>query len=390
MEKNFFLMLGFIKDICENIGTRFGCSKGEYEAGLKIKGIMEPIVDEVALEDFRCHPKAFLDFARVAFFTSLISTALFVLFPVISFILYLYTITVFVFEQSLLKEYVDFFFPTEQGTNIIGKLKPRSEVKQIVLFSGHHDAAYEFPLFEKYKSKFGILAYSTVGTVILSAIVALILFILSLFNITLLFLTLGLFSVPVVSIIMVGYLAFNLHSKNIIPGANDNLSGVAVVLALAYYFNKNRPTHTELWFISFSCEECMRGSKRFVAKHFNELQGSKLINFDMVGNGIISIISAEPYFTTKHSMELAKEFQEATKEGDTTLPIRIVEFGGSDAAFFSKRKLDAIAVIGLTPQNYPSNWHEMRDTPENINEHCLNETLNAAIKYIGSIDSKFK
>ena len=211
--------------------------------------------------------------------------------PLGSFILFTYALTTYLFEQMFLKEWVDFLFPKRTGTNVIGKLRPTGKAKTIVICSAHHDSAYEFPLFKKYKAKFGIIAYFTAATIILSMLVALTSFILDLLLLSSLISRSLLLVIPILSCVMTGYLNFRLHSKMVIPGAQDNLSGVAVVLALAHHFAQQKLKNIELWLISFSCEECMRGSKRFVAKYKEELIESKTINFDMVGKGEISIIS---------------------------------------------------------------------------------------------------
>lgn len=377
-----FVMDHFIKDICEEIGPRLGTYSQEKEAGLKIKGILEKKVDEVALEDFNCHPAAFLDFTRVAWIAIIIGTLFFWWLPIVSSVLYLYALSIFVFEQMFLKEYVDFFFPKRMGTNVIGKLKAAKEPKQIVICSGHHDSAYEFPLFAKFKSKFGLLAYFTASTIILSALASITKFILDLYTLSSLGTNIPLLCLPLLCIGMTSYLTFQLHSKMVIPGANDNLSAVAVVLALAHHFASQRLKNIELWFISFSCEECMRGSKRFVQKHYEELKNSKTINFDMVGRGEICIISAEPYYTTKHSFDFAREIQKSTD-----LPIKVVRFGGTDAASFSKKGLKAVSLVGLTPHNYPDTWHELTDTPKIIEPAKLDKTFEATIKYLKDLDS---
>ncbi|MHA1323957.1 MAG: M28 family metallopeptidase [Candidatus Helarchaeota archaeon] len=380
-----FDMLDYIIHTCEEIGPRLGTYSQEKQAGLRIKELLEPKVDEVLLEEFTCHPAAFLDFTKVAWIAVLIGTILFWWLPIISAILFGYALSTYVLEQMFLKEYVDFLFPKRRGENIIGKLKPSKDVKQLIICSAHHDSAYEFPLFAKYKSKFGLLAYFTAATIILAAFAAVIKFVLDLLALSTSLSNALLIILPLLCAIMTGYLNFGLHSKLVIPGANDNLSGVAVVLALAYYFATHRLKHIEVWFISFSCEECMRGSKRFVATHKDELRNSKTINFDMVGKGEICIISKEPYFTATHSFKLAQEFQKINPH----LPIKVVNFGGTDAAHFSKKGLEAISLMGLTPQKYPDTWHEMTDTPAIIEEEKLHKTFEATKKYLIELDANF-
>ncbi|HUX99844.1 MAG TPA: M28 family peptidase [Candidatus Deferrimicrobium sp.] len=378
-----FSMIDFIKEICEEIGPRLGTYEQEKKAGLKIEEFLAKNVDETVLEDFTCHPAAFLDFTKVAWLVIIVGTCIFWWIPIVSAILYIYALTIYVFEQMYLKEYVDFLFPKRRGTNVIGKQKPSGHSKQIVICSAHHDSAYEFPLFEKYRAKFGLLAYFTAATIILSALMAITNFILDYFGNSPLISNILLLILPILCIIMTGYLNFRLHSNFVIPGAQDNLSGVAVVIALAQHFATKRLKNIELWFISFSCEECMRGSKRFVEKHRAELNASKTINYDMVGKGEICIISKEPYFTAKHSFELAKDFQKS----NTHIPIKVAHFGGTDAANFSKKGLEAISIVGLTPHGYPETWHTLKDTPQIIEHEKLDKTLQASIKFLSDLDN---
>ena len=388
MKSENFSMLNFINKICTEIGPRLGTTESEKKAGLEIKEILEPITDSTDLEEFTCHPGGFLGFIKVGFIACILGAVLFLWIPFLSIILEFYAFTTFAFEQMFLKEYVDFLFPKATGSNVIGKLKPTGESKKIVIVSGHHDSAYEFPVFEKFGENFGIFAYMIAGFLILSIISAIFKFILDLLTISILGLNIILLSILIISLILVGYMVVNLHSNKVILGANDNLSGVAVMLALADHFSSNRLKNIELWCISFSCEECMRGSKRFAKRHYQELKDSYTINFDMVGRGIISIIAKEPDFSTKHSIELAKEFQESTKKANLELPIVSLGYGGTDAANFSKVNLNAISIVGVTKKkSYPDTWHTLKDTPEGIMEDRLDTTLKVSIQYLNDLDN---
>lgn len=385
-----FEMKKFIKEVCNEIGPRLGTTEQEQKAGHKIKKIMEKVVDEAIEEEFSCHPGAFLGFTKVAFIAACVAAGLFFWVPLASMLLALYAVTTFLFEFLMLKEYVDFLFPKRKAANIVGKLRATKSPKQIVIISGHHDSAYEFPLFVKFKHNFSKLAYGVVGLLLLTVVVSLVKFILDVNLIVILGINIALFCVPVIGLGLGGYVAFKLHSNKVILGANDNLSGVAVALGVAHHFAGQRLQNIELWCISFACEENMRGSKRYVARHLPELQNTITINYDMVGRGIISIISAEPAYTTVHSMELAQAFQDASHAAGVTLPIKALGFGGTDAALFSKRGFRAISILGLTPQDYPDTWHELSDTPENLQEGRMEQTLQATILYLLALDAKLE
>lgn len=77
----------------------------------------------------------------------------------------------------------------------------------------------------------------------------------------------------------------------IYPGADDNASGVAVLLGLAAAFADRRPTVAEptLLFIAFGAEEDgLVGSRAYVAAPFWPLANTiAVINFDMVGRRLL-------------------------------------------------------------------------------------------------------
>jgi hypothetical protein len=75
-------------------------------------------------------------------------------------------------------------------------------------------------------------------------------------------------------------------NKTFFPGANDNASGIAMILDIAKYFAKN-PQKYSLVFIAFTGEETgLLGSDHFVRNPLFPLSNIQfLINIDLMGNG---------------------------------------------------------------------------------------------------------
>jgi len=70
------------------------------------------------------------------------------------------------------------------------------------------------------------------------------------------------------------------------PGANDNASGVGVLLELARYFHSFKlPLSTSMRFVAFGAEEIgLLGAKAYLQKHQKELRNCELLfNIDQVG-----------------------------------------------------------------------------------------------------------
>jgi aminopeptidase YwaD len=77
-----------------------------------------------------------------------------------------------------------------------------------------------------------------------------------------------------------------LGNKVYFPGANDNASGVAMMLSLARYYAQHPPKY-DMVFLGFSGEEIgILGSKYFVEHPLTDLRKVKfLVNFDLAGTG---------------------------------------------------------------------------------------------------------
>ncbi len=100
------------------------------------------------------------------------------------------------------------------------------------------------------------------------------------------------------------------------PGADDNASGVAVLLELAEYFSKRKQDLTcRLKFVALGSEEIgMLGSRAYVAKHQQELKNCELVfNIDTVGG------SEGIYVEMKGDREI-----KAKEKGKSLFPVEIV------------------------------------------------------------------
>lgn len=82
------------------------------------------------------------------------------------------------------------------------------------------------------------------------------------------------------------------------PGANDNASGISMLLDLARYYSLHKPKYSII-FIAFSAEEAgLLGSKYFVKNSPVDLKAIKfVVNLDMVGTGEggIAVVNATVY-----------------------------------------------------------------------------------------------
>lgn len=391
-------MFSFIKRICEEIGPRPATSVNEAKAAQEIKKEFSKYCDETVIEKFECRPGGFLGFLNILAILHFIALIFYFHFPIISLILAIFSLFVYVLEINHLKEFVDPLFRKGASENVIGKIKPKNQTRKIVIFGAHHDSPVEFPLpiklrrktlvFVRFMTIFIALTLLVYGLKALRQI-------LSLFYPNVEFLGIVTASylviIPIIGFAFTLMLRFGLKSNTQTLGANDNLSGVAVILGIARYLSQNRPKNVEILVISFGCEECMRGSKRFVNKHWKGLANSYTINFDTAGSGYIKILSEEKMYRARHSLELCKKLQKAAEKCEIGYPVEIFSgpFGGTDSAFFSRKGLPATSIVGLAEDGFLEVWHTRRDTPERIEKDNLSKLLEIGLQFVEDVDKEF-
>jgi len=162
----------------------------------------------------------------------------------------------------------------------------------------------------------------------------------------------------------VGYQGSDLYY----PGANDNASGVAVLLELANMWKKSgiKPDRT-IVFVLFSCEEHgMIGSNYFVDNFVADINTiSAMINIDCVGHGDSLMVGG--------GLSYPKLWQHALNNSYPEYPLshRTWRGGGADAQPFHEKNIPSLYFAGINAYTY---LHMPGDTPKTINKNLLKYT----------------
>ncbi len=156
------------------------------------------------------------------------------------------------------------------------------------------------------------------------------------------------------------------------PGAVDNASGVAVVVAAARALADQRPAAGRpVWVVLFNGEEQgLYGSRAFVERYREELSGAHVINVDMVAHSAdrpVEVAGADG------GRELGAHLAEALRrEG---LSVTTTSAGGSDHASFA----GTAAAVSLIQAPYPQ-MPLPEDTAARVDAAVLERTT-AVLRY---------
>ena len=164
------------------------------------------------------------------------------------------------------------------------------------------------------------------------------------------------------------------------PGANDNASGISMLLELADYYTQHPPKYT-IWFIAFSGEEAgLIGSKYFTEHPLFPLKNIRfLINLDLMGSGDEGMMAVNGTVFTKEFALLEKINNE--NKFLTTVKKR-GKAANSDHYFFSEKGVPAFFFYTL---GGGTAYHDVYDVAETLPLSRFQEVFSLLKVFIGEL-----
>jgi hypothetical protein len=169
--------------------------------------------------------------------------------------------------------------------------------------------------------------------------------------------------------VVMGLLLYGHLRMPLVAGANDNASGVAVLMRLARMDWGGR-----VWFVVTGSEETgMIGSRAFIDQHRDSLDGARLLNIDNVGAGRLIAVSAEGVLRERRADR--KMLQAAIEAGVDDEPFKGLP---TDATVLLRERMPAMTLLAVNAEGVPPNWHWPTDVIENIDPTALDRATAVA------------
>ncbi|MDE6767286.1 MAG: M20/M25/M40 family metallo-hydrolase, partial [Eubacterium sp.] len=392
-------MLDEITHICKDMDKRDPGSKGEKQACEYMADVLKKDCgcERADVESFKENPGSFFGWIYFTITFALAAIVLFFFCPLISAILIVAGLVIAFMQFGLYKKFVDRFFPEKTGHNVTAVKKCTGEVKRRIFFNGHPDAAWEWPV----NYKLGGVGFE--GHAIICGIGAVYYLVISIMY----FVKYGigfamvdtsstLFKMALWGLIFVPFLIglyWMWNEKRVVDGANDNLSGCYMGIAVMKALEDAGITleNTEVGVILSGSEEAgLRGSKAWCEAHKGE--------FDDVPTFIYSYDTIhDPKFlmtnyrdlngTVKADKDVSDLFMEAAKE----LNIPCIKGwvpplgGATDNAAFAQAGLRSTGITGLN-HKLEDYYHTRRDTYDNMNLKGLADCFAVSVKVLEMFD----
>jgi hypothetical protein len=197
-------------------------------------------------------------------------------------------------------------------------------------------------------------------------------------------------------ILLVGvFMLGDIELSEVVPGANDNASGVATALALAEELDSGQPENLDVWVVLTGAEECQtEGMRSFIRSHRKSLDGEAtyFIVIDAVGAGGVRYDVGEglavTYDMDRRLVQLCEAIAAAEREGDDRFAAQPLRSGfATDALPARLAKFRAIAITCLNDGSIlPAHYRRPEDVPKRIDQRALNRAHDFTLELIRALD----
>ena len=388
-------MVDEITHICTKFEKRGPGSKGEQQAceymaqQLKDLGCETTYVDE-----FKENPGSFFGWIYFTITFCFLALASYFFMPVLSIVFIILGLTLCVLQFGLYKKTVDKFFKEKIGHNAAGFKKPTGEVKRRIIFNGHPDGAWEWPFkymftylgFDIHMALCFLGAFYTLGIAIARVAGAIPEELVT---------KLGLIGLVFVPFWLGLYFMWN--RNKIVDGANDNLSGCYIGIAILKALKDEgiELENTEIGVVLTGSEEAgLRGAKAWCEAHAHEFNDvpTFVYSYDTITQPeYMQANYRDLNATVKVDKDVSDLYVEACQELGIKCGKGVVPplGGATDSAAFAQAGMRSTGITALN-HALPDFYHTRLDTPDALNKTCLADCFAASVKVLEMFDNGAK
>jgi hypothetical protein len=172
----------------------------------------------------------------------------------------------------------------------------------------------------------------------------------------------------------------DIASSPVVPGANDNLSGVSVLVALAERLAAAPTAGLRVLLVSCGAEEVLQGGIHgFAARHFPALDRERtwFLNLDTVGSPRLALLEGEGPVVMEDYHDRSFRDLVAGCAQDTGVALRrgLRARSSTDAVVPSRAGYPTATLVSINRYKALSNYHRMTDTPANLDYDTVQQAL---------------
>jgi acetylornithine deacetylase/succinyl-diaminopimelate desuccinylase-like protein len=179
----------------------------------------------------------------------------------------------------------------------------------------------------------------------------------------------------------------NIGASRVVPGANDNLSSVGALVALARELAESPPQGVRVILLSTGSEEgFMEGMQAFGRRHFGELDRARteFVCLECVGSPHLCIVEAEGMLRMRHYTESSRDrLARAGAEAGVELARGLRTVAATDALIALRAGYPTCTLGGVDETKFPAEYHWESDVPDNLTWTSIDDAVEVCLRYVG-------
>lgn len=177
-------------------------------------------------------------------------------------------------------------------------------------------------------------------------------------------------------------------SRSTVPGANDNLSGVATLIGIAAQLQEQPAQDIRVLLVSTGSEESfMEGMQAFARRHFPKLDlaTTEFVCLDTVGSDELLMLEAEGMLKMRdYPVELKTAVSACAQRVGVQLRRGLRFRNGTDGLIALRAGYPTVMIGSINKYRLPSNYHWPTDTAENINYKTVRDAVKLCVEVVRS------
>jgi len=284
---------------------------------------------------------------------------------------------------------LSWLLPKGKSQNVWALLSPREEARHKVVLVGHLDTHRTPLLFSSDKWTTLLKVVVPMGSI--SVVLLLIFFAVGIAETGWL---LRVLSLPCALINLGIFLLFIQAALTpYTAGANDNASGVGVILNMAEQLKDQLLARTAVWVVFTGCEEVgCYGADAFAKTHREELENAAWIAVDQVGGtgANPSYLTSERFLLTTHSDPGLLTLAESVAAHHPELDARPSSYTGAftEGCIGAKYGFRLLTLLAFTEKGKLPEWHRPTDIVKNVDPEVVEHSETFVRELLHKIDQQ--
>ena len=174
--------------------------------------------------------------------------------------------------------------------------------------------------------------------------------------------------------------------RRVVPGANDNLSSVGVLVALAHAVPERPLRGVRVILLSTGSEESfMEGMQAFGRRHFPSLppETTEFVCLECVGSPILCLVEGERMLRMRGYPEKAREaLAAAAADAGVELRRGLRTVAATDGLIPLRAGYRVSLLGGIDETKFPANYHWATDVPDNLDWSSIEGAVEVCEAYL--------